>query len=131
VTFEESVALVRRFTGSWANHDGQSLLDCAHEDMEFDWSESRGPFQGTYVGHAGLKRLLEEQWDAWDEFSIELERIVECGSGRLMTVNLVQARGRGSGVATGSRGAMLWTVRDGKILWAKLFQDEEQALADC
>ncbi len=131
MTFEESVALVRRFTGSWANHDDQTLLDCAHEDMEFDWSDSRSPFQGSYVGHAGLKRLLEEMWDAWDEFAIELERITECGPGRLVTANMVRARGRLSGIAIEARGGMLWTVSDGKIRGAKLFQDEQQALSNC
>jgi hypothetical protein len=34
-------------------------------------------------------------------------------------------------VATEARGAMLWTVVDGKVLRAKLFQDPEQALAAC
>ena len=131
MTFEEGAELTRRFTASWANGDRENLLSCAHEDMEFDWSDSRSPFRGTYLGHTGLLRLWAEMWEAWSEISIEVQEATECGPGRLVTANLVRARGRSSGVATEARGAMLWTVVDGKVLRAKLFQDREQALAAC
>ena len=99
--------------------------------MEFDWSDSRSPFRGTYLGHSGLERLWAEMWEAWDEISIDIEEATECGPGRLVTANLVRARGRGSGVATEARGAILWTVTEGKVQRAKLFQSAEQALAGC
>ncbi|MFL5406329.1 MAG: nuclear transport factor 2 family protein [Myxococcales bacterium] len=131
MTFDEDAALARRFTASWGNGDRQNLLACADRDMEFDWSDSRSPFRGTYLGHLGLMRLWVEMWEAWDEISIEIQEAIECPDGRLVTVNLVRARGKGSGVATEARGAILWTVSGGKIQRAKLFQEKEQALASC
>ena len=129
MSFDEDLALARRFTASWAANDRENLLACAHTDMEFDWTDSRSPFRGSYLGHAGLLQLWAEMWETLAEISIEIQDAVECSGGRLVTTNLVRARGLGSGVATEARGAMLWTVSEGKVQRAKLFQDREQALA--
>ena len=99
--------------------------------MEFDWSDSRSPFRGTYLGHSGLERLWAEMWEAWDEISIDVEDATECGPGRLVTANLVRARGRGSGVATEARGAILWTVTKERCNGPSCSRSAEQALAGC
>src|SRR6476661_3421398 len=46
----DNVALVRRFEKSWATRDLDGALECVHADFEFDWSDSIGPFVGTYRG---------------------------------------------------------------------------------
>jgi ketosteroid isomerase-like protein len=54
--------------------------------------------------------------------------VVEFEPDRLVTLDVVRARGKESGIEMESRGAMLWTVQDGKILRAKMFQTMEEAL---
>jgi ketosteroid isomerase-like protein len=129
-TATDNAELVRRFNQSWSSGDLEAVLESAHPDMEFDWSDSMGPFAGVYAGHAGLRRFWTEMWDAWDEFSIEIDDVTECAGGRVVTATTVRARGKGSGIeieATG--GAMVWTVRDGKVVKGKLYQTAEEALA--
>ena len=124
----QNVEIVRGFCQSWTRKDLEGVMERAHPEIEFDWSASRSPFSDVYTGHEGLMRFWREQEDAFEEFSVELEETVECDSERLITVNKVRAKGRGSGVTTEARGVMLWTVRDGAIVSAKLFQERAEAL---
>ena len=120
--------LVRRFEKSWGKQDLDAALECVHDDLEFDWSDSMGPFVGTYKGRAGLTRFWMDMLEAWQEFSPEIEEVVDCGPERLITLDVVRARGKGSGIDMEARGAMLWTVRDGKIARVKMFQTKDDAL---
>ena len=124
----ENVALVRRFEESWRNQELDAALECVHDEIEFDWSDSIGPFVGTYRGHDGFTRFWNELLDAWERFSPEAVEFIECGPQELITLDVVRARGRGSGIDMESRGAMLWTLREGKIARAKMFQTKAEAL---
>jgi ketosteroid isomerase-like protein len=66
--------------------------------------------------------------EAFDPFRPEIEEVIDCGDGRLVSATTVRGRARASGIELEARGAMLWVVRDGKILRGKLFQKTEQAL---
>jgi ketosteroid isomerase-like protein len=124
---EQNVEIVRRFEECWSNRDLAGALECVHDELEFDWSDSIGPFQGNYKGHEGFTRFWHDMLEAWERFSPEMVEIFECGPEKLITLDVVRARGKGSGVDTEARGAMLWTVRDGKIARAKMFQTKEEA----
>jgi len=125
---QENVEIVRRFEQNWANRDLEAALECVHDDVEFDWSNSMGPSMGTYSGHNGFTRFWTEMLEAWDEFRPESVEVFECEPDRLITLDVVRARGKGSGIEMESRGAMLWTVQESKILRAKMFQTKEEAL---
>ena len=125
---QENMELVRRFEKSWRKRDLDAALECVHDDLEFDWSDSMGPFVGTYTGRAGLTRFWTDMLEAWQDFSPEIEEIFDCGPERLITLDVVRARGKGSGIDMEARGAMLWTVRDGKIARVKMFQTKDEAL---
>ncbi len=125
---QANVEIVRRFEDSWARRDLDAALKCVDADFEFDWSNSMGPFVGTYRGHDGLARFWTELLDAWEEFAPEIEEVIECPPARLITLDVVRARGKGSGIDMESRGAMLWTVQEGKIVRVKMFQTRQEAL---
>ena len=125
---QENVELVRRFEKSWARRDLDAALECVHDDLEFDWSDSMGPFVGTYKGRDGLTRFWTDMLEAWQDFSPEIEEIFDCGPDRLITLDVVRARGKGSGIDMEARGAMLWTVQEGKIVRVKMFQTKDEAL---
>jgi ketosteroid isomerase-like protein len=124
----ESVAVVRRFNESWNSRDLDGALDCTHADMEFDWSDSIGPLRGIYRGREGVARFWSETWDAWETFELEVEEVIDHGPNRFVTPTTVRGRGKGSGVEVEARGAMLWTLREGKIFKGRFFQTTEEAL---
>jgi len=126
-----NAAVVERFEDSWTRRDLAGVLACADAAIVFDWSESRGPFVGRYEGHEGLTQFWMEMLDAWEHFSPRMTEVIECGPEQLITLDVVRARGRGSGIDMEARGAMLWTVKGGKIARAKMFQTKDEALAAC
>ena len=125
---QENVALVRRFEKSWASGDLDAALECVHDELVFDWSDSMSPFVGIYTGHDGLTRFWSDMRDAWERFSPEMEEVIDCGPEKLITLDVVRARGKGSGIDMEARGAMLWTVQEGKIVRVKMFQTKDEAL---
>jgi ketosteroid isomerase-like protein len=122
------IELVRRFNESLARGDLEGALECFQHEARFDWSESISPFRGIYVGHAGLQQFWNEFEETWESFTPHIEEIIECGEGRLLTPTTVSGRARASGIELEAHGAVLWTVRDGKIVEAKLFQTTADAL---
>jgi ketosteroid isomerase-like protein len=125
---QKNVELVRRFEDSWTRRDLDAALECVHTDFEFDWSESMSPFVGTYVGHQGLARFWTDLLEAWENFSPTMMEVIECGPDQLITLDVVRARGKESGIDMEARGAMLWTLREGRIVRVKMFQTKADAL---
>jgi ketosteroid isomerase-like protein len=101
----ENFDLVRRFYRSWSDGNIDGVLEIADPDIEFDWSESRSPYQGVYRGHEGLARFWREQTEAWEKFNIELVEAIDCGPDCVIAVTGVHGRGRGSGIAIDATGA--------------------------
>ena len=122
-----SIELVRGFYRSWSDRNIDGVLKLADPDIEFDWSESRSPYQGVYRGHEGLVRFWREQTEAWEKFNIELVEAIDCGPDCVIAVTAVHGRGRGSGIAIDATGAAVWRLGDGVVLSVKLFQSTEEA----
>ena len=125
----QNVDVIRRFNESWGTGNLDTVYECAHPDMEFDWSESIGPFRGTYRGHSGLRRLYEDLHETFEEFRPEIGDPIHCGDEQIITPTRVSGHGRASGIELDARGAMLWEVRGGRIVRAKMFQGMDDALA--
>jgi ketosteroid isomerase-like protein len=125
---QENVEIVRQFYKCWTNRDFDGVLECSDPDVLFDWSESRSPYTGAYAGHAGVMEFRTELEEAFDDFSIEAVDLIELDSERLVAVTAVRGRGRESGIRLEARGAMLWTLRGGRVLSGKLFQNKSAAL---
>ena len=124
----EIVRLVLRFEDCFTRADLAGALECVTADFEFDWSNSIGPFAGVYRGHDGLTRFWHELREAWEDFSPHAEEIMEFPPDRLITLDVVRARGKGSGIEMEAHGAMAWTLRDGRIARVTMFQNKEAAL---
>jgi hypothetical protein len=83
---------------------------------------------GASTGHEGFKRWWAEHNDVWEEFTLEIVEVVECAQDRVITVTAVRGRGKGSGISIEGTGAVLWKLRENKVLSARLFQSREDAL---
>jgi ketosteroid isomerase-like protein len=103
-------------------------LDCADAEFEFDWSASKAPFSGIYMGHEGFRRFWTEHNDVWEEFRLEVVEVIESGDERVITVTAVRGRGQGSGISIEGTGAVLWKLRERKIVSGRLFQSREEVL---
>lgn len=100
------------------------------EDAVLDYTNSRGPEAGVYRTPDERRRLWAGLLDAWGEIRWEAEETIEAAGGRILIVNRMAGRGRGSDVPVTATGIQLWTLRDGRVTAFKLFQSLDEALAE-
>jgi ketosteroid isomerase-like protein len=85
--------------------------------------------EDDYVGHDGVRRYMSAVYEAFKDYRPEVERIVDAGEGRVLTLAVEHGTGRGSGAEVmAMKTAHLWTLRDGKAVQVDLFLDRDRAL---
>jgi len=79
-----------------------------------------------YLGVDGLRRYLRDLDETWDEFAVTIantradgEHVVAAGS----------IRARQGDVIVDDPAAFCFRLRDGKVVWAKVYRSHEEALA--
>jgi ketosteroid isomerase-like protein len=125
---QENIEIVRTTIDSINRRDLDQALEAAHEDFEADWSNSIAPHAGVYRGWERVRDLFEAFLEAWEELRWDPQEIVEVDEARVLVVNRVQGRGRGSGVEVDARSAQLWTITGGEVRSVKLYQSKADAL---
>ena len=125
---QENVEILRATIAAINRGDLDQALVAAHEDFEADWSNSIAPHGGVYRGRERARELFEAFLEAWEEFRWDVQQIIEVDEARVVVVNRVRARGRGSGVEVDATGAQLWTITGGEVRSVKLYQSKADAL---
>jgi ketosteroid isomerase-like protein len=108
-----------------ANGDFQAEI----MDPDFIWDMSTFSWPGTqqYKGIDGAREFLAEWLEAWEDWQLDVERLLDAGD---QVVAIVRQRGRSksTGVPVEMHFAQLWTVRAGKQLRMRMYADPNAAL---
>jgi ketosteroid isomerase-like protein len=124
-TFRE---LVEEGYDAFARGDIDFLL--ANADPDFEIVEAPAlPGATTYRGHDGLLRALDNWAGQWDEFAIDIERVIEAGPERVIVIARHHGRGRSSGAVVELRNVNVHTGRDGKGIRWEMFSSLDEAFA--
>jgi uncharacterized protein len=116
---------VRAFATAITRNDPDAAVTVCHPEIEFI---SVLAVDGrAYVGHRGIRQYFEDIVSAWDEWRVEVHRVVSAPEGRVVIEMTMHARGRESGAPLSEFAAHIWTLRDGKLLRNQLFREPEQA----
>lgn len=118
--------VVRRGYNAWNRQDLDAVLECLDPDVVCDFPEG-GLTTGTHRGHAGVRMLMENYFDAFETFRLEPQRLVESGD-RIVALNRTSGRGRGSGAEVELHPGHVWTLREGKGVRLQIFTDWDEAL---
>jgi ketosteroid isomerase-like protein len=111
---QENVEVVRRCYGFWTNRDFSLLTEVVDPDAVLDLS--RNVFNpGIHHGFDDLRRFLEQVDEAWENFQIEPEELID-GDDHVFAAVRMSGRGRGSGVEVEMQLFAVWTLREGKVL---------------
>ena len=125
----DNVALVRRVMDAINRSDFDAAVAHLREDCELDFSNSRGELSGIYRGRGEVRGFLTTFWEPWESVQFDPdEEITELEDGRVLSVNAVRGRGSGSGAEVAATGATVWTIRDGEVVAAKMYQSRAEAL---
>jgi ketosteroid isomerase-like protein len=122
--------VVRAVIESINGGDLDQALQATHQDFEADWSNSIAPHSGVHRGRDRARELFESFLETWEEFRWDPQEIIEVDKARVIVVNRMWMRGRGSGVEVDATGAHVWTITGGKVRRVKLYQSKADALED-
>jgi ketosteroid isomerase-like protein len=122
----ESVEIVRGVYDGWASGDVTSAL--RYLDPEIVWEAIQdAPDAGTYRGHRGVRRYMEDWLGDFDILSMDFEEVIDADD-CLVVVQCARTKGKGSGVETELHYAVACWLRSGKIVEIKEFRTKTEAL---
>jgi ketosteroid isomerase-like protein len=121
---EENIEIVRQAVEAFNARDRDRLLGLMDPEIEF-----RSVFERkTYRGLAEMVQYREDLDATLEEFHSEDDRFLDAGEDRVVYLYRVVGRGTGSGVPVSRENAILWQLRNGKLLKGEVFLDQQEAL---
>jgi ketosteroid isomerase-like protein len=125
-----NVELVRAIYSSWELGDF-TLVDWADPDIEFVLAD--GPNPGTWRGLAAMSRAWGSTLAAFDDLRASAEECRDLDEERVLVLTQNSGRGRVSGLelaATGTRGANVFHVRNGRVTRLVAYFSRDRALEE-
>ena len=122
---QENMELARRSVDAFNRRDLDALLALMDEGVE--GVPPLASMEGSYHGHAGIRRWWESLFQGLPDFTIEVVEVRDPGD---LTIAVLRnhAHGAVSGTPIEQR---LWLVgkwRNRKVIWWQTFRDEAEAL---
>jgi ketosteroid isomerase-like protein len=102
------------------------LFDLFAADAQVDMSR-RPLYPDVYQGHPGLRRLRREVPEVWDRFLLAPERIMDAGES-VMVIEAQPSQTSPRGAELERRSAVIWTVRNGRIIRVEVGLEAQEAL---
>src|SRR6266576_3650610 len=125
---QENVELVRRAMRLYADQDIDAFLADMDPEVEFDWSNSDAPDSGVYSGHAGVRGFAQARDEALEERRLDFVKVNAPAPDTVVYTARMRERGRASGVEVTTQIALVWRLRDGKIIHLTVYQTSDEAL---
>ena len=102
-------------------------------DPEIEYVRADGPDPGRWMGLIGVAEAARPRLSAWEDFRTEAEEYRELDNESVLVLIRATGRAKGSGLELGqmgSKGAVLFHLRGGKVTRLVSYMDRENALAD-
>jgi ketosteroid isomerase-like protein len=128
----ENVAIVRELFELFAKRDHERAF--AYYDPEIEWDatgmeEMLPDLANVYRGHDGVRTYWRGWLSAWSDLDFELEDVLDAGDEVVAMVSHQRVWGRHSGIEIEMPPyALVFTLRDGKVVRWRSFADQESAL---
>jgi ketosteroid isomerase-like protein len=122
----ENVEAVRQVNAFWARGEWAATAELFDPDVEVVFSATAFPDPGIYRGG----RMALDAWagwlEAWEDFSFELEDVIEAGES-IVTLNRLRGRGKASGVTVDADVGCIFHCDRGRVV-RMVFCDRREAL---
>jgi len=123
---QQNVEVVRAHIDAYRRQDVSLSLSFMDPHVILDTHRMDG--SDAVHGHEGVDEIVTRYVGAFEDYSYEVERLTDLGSGTVLAVVTETGRGKASGVPVNRHYASLYTVIDDKIARITVFPSEEQAL---
>jgi ketosteroid isomerase-like protein len=125
---ENNVQRVREGVNAFNRGDVGGVFAVLADDVEI-FSSPALVNAGTFHGHEGYAQWVGQWLDAWDEFTIEVERIEPVGDRHVVVDVRQTGRGRGSGIHVEMRIGYMFDLGDEATKALHLYPSWDEALA--
>lgn len=122
-----NAGFVDRLVEAWNRSDVDAILALFDPECEVVFPPEV-PEPGPFHGHAELRQWAEGFLAAWEFHHSEVVEVVDAGDRVVAMLHLV-GRGIGSGVEMDETDAHVFTIRAGRIVRWKNFNERADALA--
>ena len=126
---DEDLEAVRQVYGEWSRGNWSPRFEFYDAAMEWGWSDEFPGLAGVYHDPAERNDRVQEWLKEWEDWRCEAEELVVSGD-QIVALCRYRGRGRGSGVSLETKGAHVWTLRDGKVIRLVIFATRERALQE-
>jgi ketosteroid isomerase-like protein len=127
---QENVKALRWLYGEWAKGDLWALREIADPNIEWEWSAGLAALSGGPRVYCGLDEIGTStlEWlTAWDSYWMTAEEFIEAGAHIVVPFRL-HAIGKGTGVKVEQRAFGVWTMRSGRAVRVRYYEDRAEAL---
>ena len=122
----ENVQLIRKLVQALNDRDLDALVEHVEPDAEL--YPLRAQLEGkVYRGLDGVREMLADFDQDWEYVQVDAEEFRDAGDD-VVVLGRLQGRGRASGVELDVPMGFVWTLRDGKVVRAKSFSEQADAL---
>jgi len=125
---QQNLEVVRKGWDGWLRGDLSALFSTFHPEIVWDTSHFRDWPESNYYGPEGVQRFLTEWLEVWDDYRMDLTKVVAAPDGRVLSLFRHRGRGRDSGVPMDIEMANIATLRDGKVVRLDNYSDPTEAL---
>ena len=122
---QENVEIVRAAIDAFNRGDVEAAFKDANPDFQYDQTRAVGMDRGVF-NLDEFRDLLTSFTESWESFTIGADELIDAGEDAVMPFTNL-ARGR-DGIEVQARGIWVWTIRDGSIVRACLYQERHEAL---
>ena len=116
--------IVRRLLEAVNRRDFDAMLETGDREIEIVTLMT-----GTYHGHTGWRRLVEQMAEEVSGFQFLPEDLIDVGQGRVVAVTRWVGTGGTSGIAVPDTTiGFVYTLRDGLVVRQESFRNKSEAL---
>ncbi len=123
---EHNVRVIREIFDAFAARDVARTMEFVDRGVMMEPLSTPVERRTPYLGISGLRRYLQDLDETWDEFDVTIATIRLHGA---YVVAIGDVRARRPGLVADGPVGFAFKLRDGKVVWAKIYRTGEEALA--
>jgi ketosteroid isomerase-like protein len=128
---QEHVAIVRKILDAFNRRDVNAVIQASDPQIAFFAPTAivADRRYDLYRGHDGIRTYFDDVARVWDELRLK-PRDYKSAEERVVALGSVEGRPKDSSERLESDVAWAWKLRDGKVVWGRVYTNPEDALAD-
>ena len=124
---QQNVEIVKANIDAYNREDWDAFFKDMAPGFEMDFSRAIGPYRGVF-GLDQFRRFVGDFRETWESARLEPHEFIEAGD--LVVVPMTQHLKGRDGIEVVVRGTNVFTIRDGAIERATIYQARQDALED-